>query len=39
LKVSAFGPQQIRLVTHLNFTDNMLSEAINILKAISLKQL
>lgn len=34
LKVVAFGPQQIRLVTHLNFTDDMLSEAITILKNI-----
>lgn len=34
LKAVAFGPQQIRLVTHLNFTDDMLAEAINILKNI-----
>ena len=34
LKVVAFGPQQIRMVTHLNFTDDMLSETINILKGI-----
>ena len=35
LKVVAFGPQQIRMVTHLNFTDDMLTEAINILKSIA----
>ncbi len=31
----AFGPQQIRLVTHLNFTDDMLIEVIDILNSIS----
>ena len=35
MKVVAFGPQQIRLVTHLNFTNDMLTEAINILKNLS----
>lgn len=34
LKVVAFGPQQIRLVTHLNFTDEMLERSIEILKSI-----
>ena len=34
LKVVAFGPQQIRMVTHLNFTDDMLNETINILRSI-----
>lgn len=34
LKVVPFGPQQIRLVTHLNYTDDMLTETINILKSI-----
>ena len=34
IKVVAFGPQQIRMVTHLNFTDDMLTESINILKNI-----
>ena len=34
LRCVAFGPQQIRLVTHLNFTDDMLTEAIKILKTI-----
>jgi threonine aldolase len=28
----AFGPQQIRMVTHLNFTDDMLEKTIDILK-------
>ena len=35
VKVVAFGPQQIRLVTHLNFTDEMLTEAIKILKSLN----
>lgn len=35
IKTVAFGPQQIRLVTHLNFTDDMLSETIKTLKDIS----
>jgi threonine aldolase len=34
LKTIAFGPKQVRLVTHLNFTDEMLTEAISILKSI-----
>ena len=34
IKVVAFGPQQIRLVTHLNFTDEMLERTINVLKSI-----
>lgn len=34
IKVVPFGPQQIRLVTHLNFTDEMLAQTI-----LSLKQL
>ena len=36
LKVMAFGPQQIRMVTHLNFTDDMLTEAISILKNLTI---
>jgi threonine aldolase len=36
LRCVAFGPQQIRLVTHLDFTDDMLSESINILKNLPL---
>jgi len=32
IKVVAFGPQQIRLVTHLNFTDEMLDKTIEVLK-------
>ena len=35
LKSVAFGPQQIRLVTHLNYTDDMHSEAIKILKSLA----
>lgn len=34
LRSVAFGPQQIRLVTHLDFTDDMLIEAIKILKSL-----
>jgi len=34
VKSVAFGKQQIRLVTHLNFTDEMLTKAIKILNAI-----
>ncbi|MGB0881484.1 MAG: threonine aldolase family protein [Vicingaceae bacterium] len=34
VKVVAFGPQQIRLVTHLNFTDEMLKKTIKVLKSI-----
>ncbi len=30
-----FGPQQIRMVTHLDFTDKMLSSTIEILKGLS----
>jgi len=30
-----FGPQQIRLVTHLNFTDEMLNETIKVLKSLT----
>jgi threonine aldolase len=30
-----FGPQQIRMVTHLDYTDNMLSGTIKILKGLS----
>ncbi|MBL4669872.1 MAG: threonine aldolase, partial [Flavobacteriales bacterium] len=35
IKVVAFGPQQIRLVTHLNFTDEMLERTIDVLKSLS----
>jgi len=34
IKVAQFGPQQIRMVTHLNFTDEMLNELIRIIKGI-----
>ena len=35
IKVVAFGPQQIRFVTHLNFTDEMLEKTIQVLKTLS----
>jgi threonine aldolase len=35
IKVVPFGPQQIRLVTHLNFTDEMLTETIKALKSLN----
>jgi len=35
IKGVAFGPQKIRLVTHLNFTDEMLTKAIKILKSLN----
>ena len=34
VKVTAFGPQQIRMVTHLNFTDDGLEKTINTLKQL-----
>jgi len=34
IKVSAFGKQTIRMVTHLDFTDEMLSRLIEILKKL-----
>jgi len=34
IKVVPFGPQQIRLVTHLNFTDEMLERTISVLQSI-----
>ena len=35
IKVVPFGPQQIRLVTHLNFTDEMLEETIQALNSLN----
>lgn len=35
VKALAFGPQQIRMVTHLNFTDEMLERTIAVLKKVS----
>ncbi|MDG1476646.1 MAG: GntG family PLP-dependent aldolase [Vicingaceae bacterium] len=35
IKVVAFGPQQIRMVTHLNFTNEMLEETIKTLVSLS----
>jgi threonine aldolase len=35
IKVVPFGPQQIRLVTHLNYTDEMLEQTIQILKSLN----
>ena len=34
LRVVPFGPQQIRMVTHLDFTNEMLSQSIDTLKTI-----
>jgi threonine aldolase len=34
IKVVAFGPQQIRMVTHLNFTDEMLEKTLHVLKTL-----
>ena len=36
IKVVAFGPQQIRMVTHLDFTEQMLNYTIDTLKIIKL---
>jgi len=35
IKVAAFGPQQIRFVTHLDITDDMIIKTIEILKRIT----
>ena len=35
IKVVPFGPQQIRLVTHLNYTDEMLEKTVDILKRLN----
>lgn len=34
IRTVAFGPQQIRLVTHLDFTENMLERTVQVLKSI-----
>ena len=34
IKVVAFGPQQIRMVTHLNFTGEMLEKTLHVLKTL-----
>lgn len=34
IRTVAFGPQQIRLVTHLDFTENMLERTVQVLKNI-----
>lgn len=34
IKASAFGPQMIRFVTHLDVTDEMLAHTINLLKSL-----
>ncbi len=34
IKVVAFGPQQIRMVTHINFTDVMLKRTIEVLRTL-----
>lgn len=35
IRAIAFGPQQIRMVTHLDFTDDMLTETISTLKTLA----
>lgn len=35
VKVSAFGPQQIRFVTHLDITDDMITETVRTLKTLN----
>lgn len=36
IKALKFGPQEIRLVTHLDFTDDMLAKSVDVFKKISL---
>lgn len=36
IKAVRFGPKEIRMVTHLNFTDEMLDEAVKTLKKLTL---
>jgi threonine aldolase len=35
VKALAFGPQQIRLVTHLDFTDAMLTETVRVIRQLT----
>ena len=35
IKASAFGPQTVRFVTHLDFTDEMLEQVLEVLKRIA----
>jgi threonine aldolase len=35
IKAVQFGPQTVRLVTHLDFTDNMLDKTVSVLKAVA----
>ncbi|MFN5460921.1 MAG: threonine aldolase family protein [Bacteroidota bacterium] len=37
IRFSAFGPQTVRFVTHLDFTDEMLNKTIEVLKKINLQ--
>jgi threonine aldolase len=37
VKTAAFGPQQIRLVTHLDISDLMLEHTVNVFRRLSLK--
>jgi threonine aldolase len=37
IQFSAFGPQTVRFVTHLDFTDEMLERTVQVLKKINLK--
>jgi threonine aldolase len=34
IKISQFGPKTVRMVTHLDFTDEMLSTLLNVLKSM-----
>ncbi|WP_242929004.1 threonine aldolase family protein [Pontibacter vulgaris] len=38
IRASAFGPQMIRFVTHLDVTDEMLNHTLEVLKSLSKKQ-
>lgn len=38
IRASAFGPQMIRFVTHLDVTDEMLQHTLDVLKAMSTQQ-
>ncbi len=35
IKIAAFGKHTIRMVTHLDFTDDMLTQTINVLKSLN----
>ena len=31
-----FGPREVRMITHLDFTDEMLDKTINVLKSLNI---